>query len=76
MKNKNDVFTTLFGLALTLFLVFPLSSQGVQGEDDCDIKVFTGVRTYPPGSSDPFDYECQGDGLSCTEVYITCPRTL
>lgn len=75
MKIKKRVIPTLLGLSLMLFFVSPATSQGLQEEDGCDIEVFTGVRTYPPGTSDPFDWECQGDGSSCTEVYITCPRT-
>lgn len=75
MKKRKIIVAGLLSLSLSIFFVSPVNSQVIQEEDDCDIEVFTGVRTYPPGSSDRFDWECQGDGLSCTEVYITCPRT-
>jgi hypothetical protein len=75
MKRINLIRLSIL-LCLFVLLLPQGNSQTVQEEDECDIKVFTGVRTYPPGSSDRFDWECRGEGLSCTEVYIICPRTL
>ncbi|GAB5524555.1 MAG: hypothetical protein Roseis2KO_24270 [Roseivirga sp.] len=71
MKNKNLIFSFLIVLGVFFTMSLAVTAQTIE-EDDCDIRVFTGVKTFPPGSSDPFDWECHGEGLSCTEVYIIC----
>ena len=57
-------------------LTIGVKSQTVQGEDECDYRIFTGTVTYADGVPDPFDWECHGSFSDCTEVYIICPAGL
>jgi len=70
MKNTLKTIVAIVFVAL-------LSHDFLKAQDwvdkmPCKTEVFLGTRTYPPGSSNPYDWECQGAWKGCSEVWIIC----